>query len=83
MYHLSKIRKDQHAILLKYDQHMIPEIQLAIKGNHKAKGKAGKLAGKGAAKPPVKSIFYFLYFLIFLFEFELRAVIFIYLLLDD
>jgi hypothetical protein len=45
MYQLAKTRKEQHFVLLRYDQHQIPEIQAALmKGKG---GKVGKKAGKG------------------------------------
>lgn len=44
LYQLSKTRKEQHFVLLRYDQHQIPEIQAALIKNKK---KVGKTAGKG------------------------------------
>jgi len=60
MYYLAKQRKEQHHVLLRYDQIQPPEIQLALKKGPKGKGKANsnKIAGKGVVKqtPPTSIV---------------------------
>jgi hypothetical protein len=59
LYKLSKQRKDQHYLLMRYDHNQPPEIQLALKKGAKSKGKGGnnKIAGKGAIKQPTTTSF--------------------------
>jgi hypothetical protein len=63
LYQLAKTRKEQHFVLLRYDQHQIPEIQAALM---RGKKKVGKLAGKGttgkAGAKSMSSPYFFLSF---------------------